>query len=273
VDMSLELYGGDEGPDCRFIVPNNHTVQVLRGEADPIEISRFFYRSPPVIRFADGAYLEGNEYVALRNDARPYDASKIETWDWTGTDLRRESQGPERDAATIQARVIRELSTGIYDVIVDDDASGEVADVVAIRMTNDGGKQGVQVDLFHCKFSGEATPGARVGDLYELCGQAQKCISWMSGPERQTDIFTHLLRRDANRRDGGGPSRIELGTPEVLQTVREVSRTHPVSFRVFIVQPGLSKGGASRNQLELLSVTENHLMETYQIPFHVIASP
>jgi hypothetical protein len=51
-----------------------------------------------------------------------------------------------------------------------------------------------------------------------------------------------------------------------------MSRLHPMELKVFIVQPGLSKGKATRDQLELLSVTENHLMETYQLPFGVIAS-
>jgi hypothetical protein len=46
-----------------------------------------------------------------------------------------------------------------------------------------------------------------------------------------------------------------------------------VSLKIFVVQPGLSKSGASRDQLELLSVTENHLMETFRISFGVIASP
>jgi len=39
-----------------------------------------------------------------------------------------------------------------------------------------------------------------------------------------------------------------------------------------IVQPGLSKAQVSREQLELLSVTETYLMETYRLPFGVIAS-
>ncbi len=51
-----------------------------------------------------------------------------------------------------------------------------------------------------------------------------------------------------------------------------MGRLRPIDVRVFIVQPGLSKVKASREQLELLSVTENHLMETYQLPFGVIAS-
>ena len=40
-----------------------------------------------------------------------------------------------------------------------------------------------------------------------------------------------------------------------------------------VVQPGLSKARATREQLGLLSATENYLQETFQIPFAVIASP
>lgn len=94
----------------------------------------------------------------------------------------------------------------------------------------------------------------------------------MTSPERQTDIFTHLLRRNQRRIDDGEPSRLELGDADLLLTIREMSRCRPVKIKVFIVQPGFSRGNATRDQLELLSVTENHLMETYQLPFGVIAS-
>jgi hypothetical protein len=259
-------------PNCRFVTTDDRVVQVSRGEADAIDLDQFFYRYPPVLRFADGSYLDGNEYVALRRDAVPYDAAKIVVWDWSDTDIQRESQGPERDAGTIQARVIRDLKTTDHEVIVDDDGPGEIADVVAVRVTTTDGRACVHVDLYHCKFSGDATPGSRIKDLYEVCGQAQKCISWMSSPERQTDMFTHLLRRDARRVAAGGPTRFELGTPDMLRTILEVSRTNPVLVRVFMVQPGVSRTSASPAQLELLSVTENHLMETYQLPLRIIAS-
>jgi hypothetical protein len=51
-----------------------------------------------------------------------------------------------------------------------------------------------------------------------------------------------------------------------------MNRTFPIRVRLYVVQPGLSKAVASHDQLQLLSVTENHLMETYQLPFGVIAS-
>jgi hypothetical protein len=49
-------------------------------------------------------------------------------------------------------------------------------------------------------------------------------------------------------------------------------RVYPVSVPVNVVQPGLSRAGASRDQLQLLGVTANHLTETYQLPFEVIGN-
>jgi hypothetical protein len=57
-----------------------------------------------------------------------------------------------------------------------------------------------------------------------------------------------------------------------LLTLREMSRFLPVNFRIYIVQPGVSKANASPQQLILLSVTENFLAETYQLRLGVIAS-
>jgi hypothetical protein len=45
-----------------------------------------------------------------------------------------------------------------------------------------------------------------------------------------------------------------------------------LTMRIFLVQPGVSKGQATTAELELLSVTENYLMETFRLPFAVIAS-
>jgi hypothetical protein len=118
----------------------------------------------------------------------------------------------------------------------------------------------------------DATPGQRIKDLYEVCGQAQKSISWMSSPEKRTDLFTHLLRREERRQVSGGSSRFEIGDGDLVQTIREMSHLCSISLKIHIVQPGVSKRLATRDQLELMSVTENHLMETYQIPFSVIAS-
>ena len=106
--------------------------------------------------------------------------------------------------------------------------------------------------------------------MYTVCGQAQKSIHWMENP---TKLFDHLLRREPKTRHGMEVSRFEKGSRDILEEIQEMSRTYPgIELKIFIVQPGLSRSNARVAQLELLSVTENHLMETRKLPFAVIAS-
>jgi precorrin-4 methylase len=95
----------------------------------------------------------------------------------------------------------------------------------------------------------------------------------MVSAERQTEVLTHLLSREQRRQRSSNVSRIEAGDQDLLLKIREISRVRPVSGRVFAVQPGLSAQLASDGQLELISVTENYLKETYQIPFVIVGSP
>jgi hypothetical protein len=237
-----------------------------------VDLVDYFNEDPPLIWFADGSSLEGNNYVELREGRPPYDSSKIEAWDWRDVNIRKESQGDEKAADSIQGRVIRELKRREYDVIVDDDRSGEAADIVAIRLMKVGDSPAIiEVEFYHCKFSSASAPGARIGDLYEVCGQAQKSVRWTSSGVKRADLFTHLLRRagrEIERRD-----RYELGDSHKLQTIRDMSHACEMKMRIFVVQPGLSKAAVSLSQLELLSVTETYLFETYQLAFGVIASP
>jgi hypothetical protein len=76
------------------------------------------------------------------------------------------------------------LSAEDYDLIFDDDESGEAADVVVARVI--GGIEAptqIDVEFYHCKYSSADVPGARIEDLYVVCGQAQTSIRWMSFPE------------------------------------------------------------------------------------------
>jgi len=272
-ELELQLFEANEIPNYRFIVRGDKAVYLRRGSSQQ-RITDFFYDNPPIIWFVDGSSLDGNQYMELKTAHAPYNPEKIQTWNWAGVDLKKESQGRAQEADSIQARVIRELKKHDYTIIVDDDGSGEAADVVAIRLTGDSATPtSVDVEFYHCKFSQESTPGHRIKDLYEVCGQAQKSVSWALTLEKRVDLFTHLLRREAMRQDSGGPSRLQLGDTELLDTIREMSRLCPTSLKIFIVQPGVSKATVSREQLQLMSVTENYLFETYQLPFGVIASP
>jgi hypothetical protein len=125
--------------------------------------------------------------------------------------------------------------------------------------------------FYHCKFSKEK-PGARVDDLFVVCGQAQKSIAWLFSQEKRTDLFQHLLKREPKRKGGSEATRFERGGVAELMMFVEMSRLCRVNLTIYVVQPGMSKAAASSAQLDLLAATEHYLMETCQIPFGVISS-
>jgi hypothetical protein len=272
-EFELEFTGEGDTATYRFIERGEPTSSISHGQDAALHaLTTFFYHEPPVIWFADGSSLEGNQYVELNADYPPYDAAKIAEWDWVGTNIRKESQGRDKVQDSIQRKVINALLEGEYDVIFDDDSSGEAADIVAIRVVGGmGSPSRIEVELYHCKFSKGDLPGGRIDDLYDVCGQAQKSIFWAS-PEKRTDLFTHLLRREEDRGRKEQPSRIEHGDVELIRTIKQMSRLYPVTVEVFIVQPGLSKAAVSADQLRLLAVTENHLTEMSDVKLKVIAS-
>ena len=271
-EFELEFVPRGDTWDFRFVPLGDQAVSVIRADT-PFEAAAFFTENPPRVWFADGASLDGNEYTPLTSDLPPYDADRIEVWNWTGIDLRKESQGDARDPDSIQAAVIARLSADGYDVIFDDDEAGEAADVVAVRLVGTlEAPTRIDVEFYHCKYSSKSRSGARVGDLYVVCGQSQTSVRWMSSAEKRTDLFTHLLRREAKRRSAGRPTRFQRGDPGLVETLREMTYTTPVTLKIVAVQPGVSRARISEAQLRLLSVTENYLMETYQLPFSVVAS-
>jgi hypothetical protein len=64
-----------------------------------------------------------------------------------------------------------------------------------------------------------------------------------------------------------------VGTDKDLLRIRKKSERQRINLTVYIVQPGLSQSQASREQLELLAVTDNYLKETFAVPFFVVGSP
>lgn len=241
----------------------------MRG--DRRSLVEWFNEDPPIIHFANGDFLVFNELFELpRGPERvSFDAAKISAWDWKGVNLKKESQGPEKDTASIQRHVIKRTLDGTFgkpDIVFDGDGSGEVADIVAIARSDDK----LTVDPFHLKFSGEDTPGARIGDLYEVCGQAQKCIHWREDPKR---MLRHLLHQEEARLNAGKASRFERGDRADVQRLLNAMRTMAVEFRIYIVQPGLSKAKMAAAFLDVLNATETFLQETYSMPLRVVTSP
>ncbi|HBN9513177.1 DEAD/DEAH box helicase [Pseudomonas aeruginosa] len=232
-------------------------------------LSESFGDDAPQIDFGDGSLLIYSHLYALPDgvSVEPYPTDKIVEWDWSATNIRAESQGVEKRPDSVQRKVIEYLLSdgNVYDLIFDDDGKGEIADVVSLRVTDSL----VQVTLYHCKFSGSDTPGSRLGDLYEVCGQAQKSARWRDRPNR---MFTHMLKREKRRLEKGQGSRFELGTAASLKKLKASWQDYRYEFDVRIVQPGLSRAAVNEEGLHLLAGVETYLLETRAMKLRVIGS-
>jgi superfamily II DNA or RNA helicase len=232
-------------------------------------LSESFGEDSPQIDFGDGSLLIYSHLYALPNDVaiEPYPPERIEVWDWSKTNIRAEAQGPEKRVDSVQRHVIDTLLADgeAYDLVFDDDGAGEIADVVTLRVTEGL----VQVTLHHCKYSSAEAPGARVKDLYEVCGQAQKSARWRDRPNR---MFKHMLQREKRRLEKGQTSRIELGDAAFLKKLKASWQDYRYEFNARIVQPGLSRAAVTEEGLHLLASVETYLLETRGMRLKVIAS-
>src|SRR5690606_13070414 len=133
---------------------------------------------------SDSSKLYNDIYFEFKYDFDSYDKTQIQTKDWTtlGVDITKESQynktKTQKREDSIQFVMIQEmLKDADYKIIYDDDDKDEVSDIIGIKFfDNDYSK--LIVDLFHCKFSTDPKSGARLKDLYEVCGQAQRSFHW-----------------------------------------------------------------------------------------------
>lgn len=232
------------------------------------ELSDFLNDYPPCIWFADGSSLQGNEHVELKQSISTYPIDRLISWDWTGVSLQKEAQGVDPiNTDSIQYRVINELKNGDFDIIYDDDYSGEIADIITIKEFD----KEIKVQFYHLKFAKEGAVNTRIDNFYEVCGQAQKSVHWkhMKG----TDFFEHLLRRITKVKNGNEKSRLEKGKKENLERLLGIAKNKkPMNFEVFIVQPSLSKKNTSESIMTLLGVTENYLKEVGDINLKVIVN-
>lgn len=256
-----ELVFGEDG--TRYVAKTPEAQITVGKRTRPL--SEWFHNEPPKIYLSGDSYIENDELISLERAVEPFPTDAVETLDWSGIDIKKESQGVERSRDTIQYRTIESIDKADWDVIFDDDNAYEAADVIALSMSGDR----LKVGFYHCKFSGDATPGSRVDDLYALCGQAQKSIRWREDVER---LIKHMVMREKSRRQKAQATRFEHGDMQALARIQKKLNWLTPEFEIILVQPGLSKVALAANQMELLAATRMYLTETYNIPLRVIGS-
>lgn len=249
-----------------FKKTKNANAIIYLGKSKRMTLENFFNEYPPTIKFVDQSALEGNLLVRIKTAPAVFNRSNIMKWDWIGTNIRKESQGIDKERDSIQYKVIDFLKRNAeYCVIFDDDDSGEIADIVTIF---DQGNQLV-FGFYHCKYSHGDNPGARVKDLYEVCGQAEKSVGWMQDPK---GIIDRMIKRENIRLRAGKPSRFERGNLKKLNEVKNKMRVFPAKAEIFIIQPGVDSANISLEMDRILCGTSSYLMETYSLPLKLICS-
>src|SRR5690606_32299322 len=98
-------------------------------------LAEFMTRVGMTVYFENEALLSPDGYLLQPDRTRPrFPADQLEPIDWTGINIRKESQGPERDNDSVQHRVAEVLGAEAdWEIVLDDDGTGEIADLVFIK--------------------------------------------------------------------------------------------------------------------------------------------
>jgi hypothetical protein len=190
--------------------------------------------------------VHGAELFRVAVGASVLDQRKLVELDWAGAgvDIMREAGGGI--GKSIHEFLSEELRTGDYEVLVYDHRSGEIADFVGVRR-RDGS---LEIVFIHCKGSGAASPGSRVDDLYEVCGQVVRSIRWLYGSDS-------LKARLQGRTMAG--SRVLIGTRDSMVAVLDEASRSRVRYRVVLVQPGLSKRAIDNRLADVIAAASDYL--------------
>jgi len=229
--------------------------------------SDFLTRHCPIVLLGgDGVVSPPGVLYRPNREIEALDRNELAPISWAGIRLNAESRGVTKNPATVQGRSLELLQTKDWDFVIDDDGKGEVADLVGLRVED----QTLRVVLVHCKFAHGGTVGARLADLYELCGQAQKSAAWRRHPE---NMVRKLIARERRRISQGKPSGLEVGFSQDLLRLVGNLPTLAVEMEIVLAQPGLSQRKASAAQLELLAATKTYVRETSSARLSVVCSP
>ncbi len=267
-DDSISVYefiiDGNLNGGFDYRLQKGEPVSIKRLNRNPKPIEEYLQIDPWIIQYVDGSYSYNCFFIKLPDTIGEFTADHIDCWDWGGIDIKKESMGKTREENTVQWRTFEKISN-LYDVIINDDGTGEAADLVGLKIVKDE----IFLGLVHCKYSKEENPGARIGDLYEVCGQAQKSIRWKHAGIKR--LYSHIKNREELWK-AKNSSRFLKGSMSDLANIKRRSRTAPVKLSIFIVQPGLRKNDISADMLRLIGSTEVYLKNTAQAELLVVGS-
>jgi hypothetical protein len=136
-------------------------------------------------------------------------------------------------------------------IVFNDDNAGESADIVAVFIS----EELIRFEMVHCKYS-KAESGARLSDLYEVCGQAIVSLRYKWRPE---ELLKHMERRNGMGILKG--KRFHTGSQFDIDEIRKALKYTNVEFEFAIAQPGVNHSKMTQDMINFLGSTNSTVVE------------
>lgn len=185
---------------------------------------------PPLIILASGQTLNKNALFTPKIRTEQFNQDLFISQVWEDTDISSEADPPENGFQyNVQQKTIELIKPSLCDndILVIDDRSNEVADIVVIRPLSK------IVEFYHCKYkiSEGNKPGANKLDITELIDQGIRTGYWI----HSTHLFSRLLYRLS------GKSCLVKGSIKKLTELNKRFYPFEWKYKVVLVQPAISK--------------------------------
>ncbi len=203
----------------------------VRGGTGMVPLSAYLNDNPLIFRTLDDRTIQGIDVYSGNYIAPPFDASKILGIDWSSlnVDTSLEFRSSAKDKrVSIQDGLEKMLQSDPNNTfIVFDHGTGEIADYIAIQ------DKGIEllISLYHVKKMSAQTYNSSVDDIYEVCGQATKSITWFMPRGKLPERMLQRKKRRAR-------FMIKGDFDQMIQLLRDTSKL--IRGKIVIVQPSVS---------------------------------
>jgi superfamily II DNA or RNA helicase len=246
------VLGGENGHSILGL--DESTVQVEGLKSAGVPLKQFFQENPPTMFLLNGCTISGcihTDYGESLLQQLP--DNQIESLGWEGVDFTVESlyKSNIRRDGSIQEYMMDRLEGKGARIVFNDDNAGESADIVAVFIS----EELIRFEMVHCKYS-KSESGARLSDLYEVCGQAIVSLRYKWRPE---ELLKHMERRNGMGILKG--KRFHTGSQFDIDEIRKALKYTNVEFEFAIAQPGVNHSKMTQDMINFLGSTNSTVVE------------
>ncbi|MFD3156708.1 DEAD/DEAH box helicase [Haloimpatiens sp. FM7330] len=236
---------------------------------DEITLLQYLNENPLTLYFNDFSSLVGNEYYR-KNYVEPILINQdiLETINWLdkGVDITKEFGKVATGKQSIQEYLNLYLIEKDLNFIYYDHGTGEIADFITAKIY----ETHITIQLYHCKGAGGKSPGDRVGDVYEVCGQVVKSTLWTELKRLKSKLRDRMKSHDDSN---DNPGNYKRDSYEKFLEIINLGETMAIYFEIVLVQPGISKLGMSEKISSVIASADDFCINQGYEHIKVLCSP